>query len=249
MTDRTLTVGTLNVWGRWGDWPSRFEALRSAWPLPGPDVLMLQEVADDSSGDQAQEIAAALGYPEFVSAEGHRTPDGREGVAILSRRALGNAREEELPPASDPARRVLVAEVAAGGAAVSLVCGHTVAVPEHVRLEQVHALLSRPEEPLVVGADLNESPAKVGPLLTAVGLVDALEDDGAPTWPMSHVTFGEAWTSQIGRAPHFSLTPRRLDYVLARGFEVRGAAVHDLRTEDGVHASDHALVTAELALA
>jgi endonuclease/exonuclease/phosphatase family metal-dependent hydrolase len=252
MTDRTpdsdrLTVGTLNVWGRWADWPGRLAALRAAWPAPGPDVLMLQEVVCDGAGDQAAEVAEALGYPHAVSVEGHRTgEDAREGVALLSRRALRDARSAALPD-SDPVRRLALAEVEVGDRTVTLVCGHTVAVPEAVRREQVHALLARPEDPLVLGADLNEPPASVAPVLAAVGLRDALGEDPVATWPTCEATFGAAWSSQIGRAPHFSLEPRRLDYLLTRGMRTLAAAVHDLRTPDGVYASDHALVVAEVA--
>ena len=242
---RVLSVGTLNVWGRWADWSDRLAVLRETWPHPGPDVLMLQEVICDGHGDQAEEIAAAVGYPEWFSIEGHRVEDAREGVAILSRRPLHDAREEELP-VSEPSRRVLLAEVDVDGAPVTVACGHTVASPESVRLEQVHALLALDQDPLVLGADLNETPATVTPLLDALGLTDALGPDPAPTWPMCHLTFGAAWEAQLGRAPHFSLERRRLDYLLTRGLHVERAGIHDLRTEDGRHASDHALVTAEL---
>ena len=244
---RVLSVGTLNVWGRWADWPERLAVLHTTWPHPGPDVLMLQEVICDDHGDQAEEVAAALGYPEWFSIEGHRVQDAREGVAILSRRPLHDAREEELP-VSEPSRRVLLAEVDVDGGPVTVACGHTVASPEHVRLEQVHALLALGEDPLVLGADLNETPATVAPLLDALGLTDALRGNPAPTWPMCHLTFGAAWEAQLGRAPHFSLERRRLDYLLTRGLHVGDSAIHDLRTDDGRHASDHALVTAELGL-
>jgi endonuclease/exonuclease/phosphatase family metal-dependent hydrolase len=240
---RVLSVGTLNVWGRWADWPDRLDVLRETWPHPGPDVLMLQEVICDGHGDQAEEIAAAVGYPEWFSIEGHRVEDAREGVAILSRRPLLDAREEELP-VSDPSRRVLLAEVEVDGTAVTVACGHTVASPEHIRLEQVHALLARNEDPLVLGADLNDVPAVVGPLIDAARLDDALGRDEVPTWPMCRQTFGEAWRSQIGRAPHFSLEQRRLDYLLTRGMEVLSSGVEPLRADDGVFASDHALVWA-----
>ena len=101
-----LTVGTLNLWGRWADWPGRLAALEAAWPEPGPDVLLLQEVRCDGLGDQADEVADALGYPERVSVEGHRTDDGREGIAIVSRVPLLDA-HDELLPTSEPARRIL----------------------------------------------------------------------------------------------------------------------------------------------
>jgi endonuclease/exonuclease/phosphatase family metal-dependent hydrolase len=238
-----LSVGTLNLWGRWADWPGRLAALESAWPAPGPDVLLLQEVRCDGLGDQADEVGEALGYGERVSIEGHRTDDGREGIAIVSRVPLLDY-EDELLPTSEPARRILLARVEVDGEPVSIACGHTVAVPEDVRAEQVRALLRRTEDPLVLGADLNDVPGVVGPLIEAAGLQDALGRDEVVTWPMCTQTFGEAWRSQIGRAPHFSLEQRRLDYLLTRGMEVVDAGVEPLRGEDGTYASDHALVWA-----
>ena len=238
-----LTIGTLNLWGRWADWPGRIAALEATWPDPGPDVLLLQEVRCDGLGDQADEVGDALGYGERISIEGHRTDDGREGIAIVSRVPLLDP-HDELLPTSEPARRILVARVDVDGEAVSIACGHTVAVPEDVRAEQVRALLTRDEDPLVLGADLNEVPARVGPLIDEAGLHDALGRDEVATWPMCRQTFGEAWRSQIGRAPHFSLEQRRLDYLLTRGMEVLDAGVEPLRADDGTYASDHALVWA-----
>jgi endonuclease/exonuclease/phosphatase family metal-dependent hydrolase len=238
-----LTVGTLNLWGRWADWPARLAALEATWPEPSPDVLLLQEVRCDGLGDQSDEVADAVGYPERVSIEGHRTDDGREGIAIVSRVPLLDVRDELLPT-SEPARRILFARVEIDGDLVSVACGHTVAVPEDVRAEQVRALLATTEDPLVLGADLNEVPDVVGPLIEEAGLEDALHGDEVATWPMCRQTFGEAWRSQIGRAPHFSLEQRRLDYLLTRGMEVLGAGVEHLRGEDGTYASDHALVWA-----
>ena len=235
-----LSVGTLNVWGRWADWPARLAALRESWPVPGPDVLLLQEVRTDAAGDQAAEIADALGYPERTWVEGHRAGDGAaEGLAIVSRRPLRRT-HDELLPASDPCRRVLVAEVDG----ITVVCGHTVAVPEDVRRAQVEALVDRPGEPLILGADLNDVPKAVAPLLAAADLRDALDGNPAPTWPMSDVTFREAWALEIGRAPEFSLERRRLDYLLSRGLRVLDAGVVELEALDGRHASDHALVWA-----
>lgn len=238
-----LTVGTLNLWGRWADWPARLEALRRSFPRPGPDVLLLQEVRHDAAGHQAEEVALALDYPESVTVEGHWADDGSEGLAMLSRVALEGAHAETLP-LSDPARRVLVAAVACTVGPVTVVCGHTVAVPEEVRRHQVRALLARIGSPLVVGADLNDTPEAVAPLLRDAGLHDALDGDPSPTWPMNELTFGEAWRTMVGRAPQFSLERRRLDYLLSRGLEVADAGVEELQPPGGPHASDHALVWA-----
>jgi endonuclease/exonuclease/phosphatase family metal-dependent hydrolase len=240
-----LAVGTLNVWGRWADWPSRLRTLTEMWPSPGPDVVLLQEVRHDRLGDQAAEIAGALGYPEHATVEGHRSDDGSEGLAVLSRVPLGDVHHEALPT-SEPARRVLVARVDVGGRPVTLLGGHTVAVPEDVRLEQVRALLCREDDPVILGADLNDTPDAVGGLLAEAGLDDVLGADQVATWPMCELTFGDAWREQIGRVPHFSLHRRRLDYLLTRGLEVVEAGVDELRDGDGRYASDHALVWARV---
>jgi endonuclease/exonuclease/phosphatase family metal-dependent hydrolase len=238
-----LTVGTLNLWGRWAEWPKRLETLRRTYPSPGPDVLMLQEVRHDAFGDQAEEVAAALGYDHCITVEGHRADDGSEGLAMLSRRALVGAHAEPLP-ASDPARRVLVARVDLTDETVTLVCGHTVAVPEVARRAQVSALLfGRPDDPLALGADLNETPEVLSADIEEAGLRDCLSVDGPPTWPMCKATFGAAWENQLRRAPHFSLRRRRLDYLLCRGMIPVAAEVDELGA-NGDHASDHALVWA-----
>lgn len=241
-----LTIGTLNLWGRWADWPARLEALRTCFPSPGPDVLLLQEVRHDDAGDQAAEVADALGYPQSITVEGHRADDGSEGLAMLSRVPLDRPHDESMP-ISDPARRVLVATVACARGPVTVVCAHTVAVPEDVRREQVRALLARTGSPIVVGADLNDTPDAVAPLLDAAGLRDALDGDEVPTWPMNELTFGEAWRSVLGHAPQFSLERRRLDYLLSRGLDVIDSGVDELQPAGGPHASDHAMVWARYA--
>ena len=110
--------------------------------------------------------------------------------------------------------------------------------------DQVRALLARHGEPLVLGADLNDTPDAVAPLLRDAGLLDALDGDQVVTWPMNELTFGEAWRSMVGHAPQFSLEPRRLDYLLSRGLEVAEAGVEELQPDGGPHASDHAMVWA-----
>jgi endonuclease/exonuclease/phosphatase family metal-dependent hydrolase len=236
-----MVLGTLNVWGRWADWPARRMSLRAAWPDPGPDVILLQEVRADAHGHQAEEIAELLGYPFVFAVPVHEDEHGSEGLAILARRPLHRRRTEHMPT-SMPARLVLLADVELGAIALTVACAHTVAVPDDVRAGQVDVLLTRAEAPLVLGADLNDTPDVIGPLARRAGLVDALEGDATPTWPLCHVTFGEAWRSQLGRAPHFSLAPRRLDYLLCRGVDVISAGVDPLG-----QASDHALVWADVA--
>lgn len=237
-----MRVATLNLWGRFADWPARRDVLVAHWPDPPPDVVMLQEVVCDEHGDQAEELAEALGYDRVEQIEGHRHAGGREGLAMLARVPLEDVRAIDLP-ASQPDRRLLAATVDLGRP-VHLLCAHTVAVPDDVRMRQILAILHRQEEPVVIGADLNEVPAVIKPLLG--DLTDCLDGDPSPTWPMCPRTFGAAWEALQGRAPHFSLEPRRLDYLLARSLEVVDSGVHPLGDGNGQFASDHALVWASV---
>lgn len=240
-----LHVASLNLWGRWADWRARCAVLVEHWPDPAPDVVMLQEVVCDSEGDQAEELGRALGYGHVEQAEGHRHGDGREGLAVLSRLPLHQPRAADLP-ASEPGRRVLMTMVETSDGPVHLACAHTVAVPDDIRMRQILEILRLREEPLVIGADLNETPAIITPLLRDPGLVDCLAAVEDPTWPMCAATFGAAWEALQGRAPHFSLTPRRLDYLLTRSMRPLAAGVHPLEDGRGRFASDHALVWATL---
>jgi endonuclease/exonuclease/phosphatase family metal-dependent hydrolase len=242
-----LRVATLNVWGRFADWPTRLEVLGERSHEISADVLMLQEVCRDDWGDQATQIADWLGYPIVAATQGHEIPGGAEGVAILSRTTLEDVTVEDLP-ASLPRRRALMATLPRSGHTLRLVCGHTVAVPEHVRTLQARALLAHTEAPLVIGADLNAPPDELDGALKRARLGDALAGDPTPTWPVCDVTFGDAWTSQFGRAPHFSLTPRRLDYLLGRGIRVHDAGVQTLGSPGRGFASDHAAVWADITI-
>lgn len=241
-----VRIATLNVWGRFHDWPARLEILERHWGAVDADVLLLQEACRDDAGDQAAEVAARLGYPHLESTEGHDFEGGSEGVAILSRHPLADVREEALPP-SDPPRRALMASIAVGDATVTLVCGHTVAVPESVRGAQIAALLSRHERPVVIGGDLNATPDEVEVALERVELEDSLSRNGSPTWPLCEATFGDAWSRHFGQLPHFALHPKRIDYLLSRGLHVVRSEAVALGSHASGFASDHAAVFADYA--
>jgi len=83
--------------------------------------------------------------------------------------------------------------------------------------------------------------------IAAAGLRDSLVEDETPTWPTCETTFGAAWRQQLRRSPDFSLSPRRLDYLLSRGVLPLRAQVRELR-QGPEYASDHALVTASFQL-
>lgn len=245
--DEVLRVATLNAWGRFAAWPARLQVMRSRWVAVDADVLLLQEVCADQDGDQAREVAAYLGYPDVVWTEGHQVLGGSEGLAILSRLPVADVRVDDLP-ASEPPRRMLSADLTKSGSTVRVVCAHTVAVPEDARLRQVAAVLACADERVIIGGDLNAPPEEILPLASAAQLDDCLDGDATPTWPVSEAAFGDSWTAEFGRAPHFSLHPRRLDYVLTRALRVAAAGVDVLGDAEGGYASDHAVVWADIVL-
>lgn len=241
-----LRIATLNVWGRFADWSTRLERLVACFPQREPDILLLQEVVDDGATDQAAEIAEALGYEHLERALTRLESDVEEGVAIAARPLLSGARSEELP-ASRPARRTVVAEVELGAAPpLTIASAHTIAAPPAVRAGQVEAIVRRPEDRLVIGADLNLPPGGLARLLDGCGLRDSLDLSAEPpTWPVCRDTFSAAWEAALGHAPKFSLSPKRIDYLLSRGVEVVASGVEPLGSESAGYASDHALVWAD----
>jgi endonuclease/exonuclease/phosphatase family metal-dependent hydrolase len=246
-----LRVATLNLWGRFGDWPRRLETLRATWPAVDADVLLLQEVWTSPARDQVAQTAAALGYPHAVRGLAvPEAPGGRdvETVAILSRLPLRDAAVTVLPH-SDPLRSRVAATVEHPRSALRAACGHTVFTPPALCHAQVGALVDLQGSPAVVGGDLNAPDDVVLPLAARHGLVDSLTGDVVPTWPVDREAFRRGWIERVGAEPTFSLTPRRLDYVLCRGALAVAAGVDPLcDPRTGVPASDHAAVWADLRL-
>lgn len=241
-----MRVATLNLWGRFASWGKRLDLLVAAWGDRTVDVLFLQEVVRGRGIDQAADVAEALAYPFRACADVALDTGVSEGVAILSRHPLTERAPADLSVGARP-RRAAVAAISPGGRSITLLSAHTVAVPDDARRRQIMATLRRPEQPLIIGADLNETPDAVARMATRHGLHDALAEDGSsPTWPICGRTFSAAWEAELGHAPAFSLAPKRIDYLLSRGITVCGSGVDPLDV-GGEHPSDHALVWADYA--
>lgn len=236
-------VATLNLWGWFGDWPRRLDMLESVWPLISADVLLVQEARFVDERDQARQVADALGYPHFVQGRAHTDADGEEGVAILARVPLKDMRLDELPT-SEPRRCLISATAELGSQSVRFGCAHTVFAPEQARDGQIDAVCALAGDRVVVGGDLNAEPPAVQPRAACHGLLDSLAGDH-PTWPVCPETFAAAWSARNGRAPHFSLEPRRLDYLLSRGLELEASRAVALGDDAGGFVSDHAAVWAD----
>lgn len=242
-----MRVATLNLWGRFSDWPQRHAILAEQLPPLGVDVYFLQEVVcGDGRGDELQEVAALLGHPwtARVVAENrpHETED--EGVAIVSRLPLRDTAVWPLPP-SHPPRHRLEASVEWEGGTLRLMTFHAAVSEDEGRDEQIAALADLRADPVVIGSDLNAPPSLVRPLLGST-FADSLDWSDEPTWPVDAQEFVDAWEAKLGEKPKGDPDPRRLDYLLCRGVRVAGSGTVALR-RDGRSASDHLLVWADLA--
>jgi len=241
-----LSVGTLNLWGVWADWPGRLSVLLRRLPAVAPDVLALQEVVVGARVHQAETLAELLGYPHACFLAGHQEPQGIEGLALLSRHPL-RPRAPLALPASAPRRRVLQADVTpAPGVVVRVRCAHTVGPPGAVQDAQVRALLGQPcPGPTVLLGDFNQELWQFSAHLVASPFASAVPDSAPASWPMSAEAFRRAWTANLGTPPHFPLAPRRLDHILVHRLQGVRSAVEPL-ADGAAFGSDHALVRADL---
>lgn len=242
-----LRVATLNLWGRFADWPRRRALLGEQLPTLEIDVYLLQEVVcGDGRGDQLAEVAELLGYEwtARVIAENrpHETED--EGVAIVSRLPLHSTAVWPLPP-SHPPRHRLESSLEWNDRPLRLMTLHAAVSDRDGRDEQIAALAALKANPLVLGSDLNAPPQMVKPLLEA-SLADTLGWDAQPTWPVDADEFVQAWEKKLGRKPEEEPEPRRLDYLLYRGVEISASGTVILGDSQR-SASDHHLVWADLA--
>jgi endonuclease/exonuclease/phosphatase family metal-dependent hydrolase len=238
----SLRVASLNLWGRFADWPHRRTILGRLLPPLAIDVYLLQEVVCVHGGDdQLPEFAELLGYEwsARVVAESRPHEVEDEGVAIVSRIPLRHTAVWPLPD-SEPPRNRLQASLELGGVGIRVVTLHAAVSAEEGRDDQIEALASIGGDAIVLGADLNAPPSTVRPLL-GDAFDDSLRWDEAPTWPLDADEVAAAWEEKLGQPPKREPTPCRLDYLLFRGLEVVASGTVELR--DGTRsASDHALV-------
>ncbi|HJQ51298.1 MAG TPA: endonuclease/exonuclease/phosphatase family protein [Gaiellaceae bacterium] len=241
-----LRVATLNIWGRFADWPRRRAILAKQLPPLAIDVYLLQEVVcGDGRGDQLAEVAELLGYEwsTRVIAENRPQETEDEGVAILSRLPLHSTAVWPLPP-SHPPRHRLEASVEWSGTTLRLMTLHAAVSKGDGRDEQIACLAELKAEPLLLGSDLNAPPSLVRPLLDN-SFADTLSWDEQPTWPLNADEFVQAWQEKLGEKPQGESKPRRLDYLLYRGIDALDSGTIAVR-EPERSASDHRLVWADL---
>ena len=121
-----LRVLTLNIWNRQGPWEARLLAIRRGIERLSPDVVALQEVLhlDGAPTDQAEDIAAGLGYHAVFGAAWDIGGGLLFGNAVLSRFPIAAHETFLLPSGGEEQRALLYATVEAPFGRVPLFVTH-----------------------------------------------------------------------------------------------------------------------------
>ncbi len=263
-----MRIITWNLWGRFGPWPARKEAIATTLAEVRPDLCGLQEVWLTDDQNIAAELADRLGM-SWCWKMASRTKlaggdDVRIGNAILSRWPILADATVILPVADATEGRVAVhARVQAPGGVLPMFTTHLTHHPgaSQIRVAQVRQVAAFIAEhsahcayPPVVTGDFNAEPASdelrlLGGILTAPVvpgqvLVDAWRyvDPADPGFTMDRAN-GYRQASQIPDS--------RIDYILVglpkqgRG-RVQSARLAGCGPVDGVWPSDHFAVVADI---
>jgi endonuclease/exonuclease/phosphatase family metal-dependent hydrolase len=270
LVETRVRIATWNLWARYGPWERRAPAISTTLQRVGADIIGLQEVWDDGTHNQAEQLAAELGFEGSVWAPNLTFPDGvRAGNAVIARWPISRHVVRALPregagAADDEGeeRLAVFAEVAGPRGPIQVFCAHLSWRDDHsgVRQEQVRALCEfvrecRPRSfPAIVVGDLNSEPSSDEiRLLTGLAAV-----------PVPGVVFRDTWRVVHPDAPGYTVSndnpfdranlflDQRIDYVLA-GVPKLGGVGHATAVEvfgdapiDGTFPSDHYGVVADL---
>jgi endonuclease/exonuclease/phosphatase family metal-dependent hydrolase len=263
-----MRVLTWNVWGRFGPWQQRQDAITAVLGAAEADVVCLQELFSDEHEPHghARRLAAPLGM--LAASSVGPFFDGRSVAnGVLSRWPILHADQVPLPDGEGrpSPRNALVATIDAPFGQVTVVSTHlhhrldgsTVRQAQTRALAELVALRRGDPEtafPLILAGDLNATPdsdelrlltGRAAPPVAGLLLTDAWEVAGDGTR-------GDTWSSDNPYVSDSAWPGRRLDYVLVSwprprpiGNPVR-ARLAGVEAVEGVYASDHYAVVADL---
>lgn len=245
-----MRIGTLNVWGLFGDWKSRKELLDKIWNKKlAPDFLCLQEVCISNQINQLHDLKEITGYEYHLFAPSHIYNDTVEGVAVFSQQEPSKYQVIDLPETSPEnttsrnTRRVAL-NVSFEGLPVSVVSSHLSFFPASDNRNQIEFLLQSLKDPVIVASDFNIKQTdflrfmKKRPEWRIDGLYDV-------TWPNDINQFKTGWKEKTGLEPYFQIEPTQLDYIITNSpFKLKETKCQHLE-ENGIYVSDHAMLVNE----
>lgn len=236
----SLGVVTFNLYHDKADWPQRRALVIEELRTLDPDVIVLQEVLQhESLRNQAEDLAAALGYQAWFASVDPAGNVRRYGNAILTRHPVLARDWTPLRPRED-ARNAAFVRIEVGGRSLNIYATHPNyrddAEGERMRRQQSGDLLA------FIGRTAGDAPSIVA------GDFNAASD--RPEMALIGAGFDNAYDALHGRAdsrptlnPHyFPDDPRRIDHVyLQRGAlkPLEARIVLDREGTPGVWPSDH----------
>jgi endonuclease/exonuclease/phosphatase family metal-dependent hydrolase len=264
----TLRVVTLNMWGEQPPLDERMALIEAGIRELRPDVVALQEVRqiEGKLPNQAQTLGERCGY-RWVYAKGTSWGGGDEGVAVLSRHAIGEY-ESMVLPASTPeeTRVVLMARIDAPQGSVRVYTTHLNYRLTHglLREQQVVAIddfvkAHASEAPQILTGDFNATPEHdeirfLRGLHTMAGRRVFYQDAYARRHPVE-TEAGFTWSRRnpFTERLRWLERDRRIDYIFVtpiardgRGVVHECQIVYDRPDAHGNYASDHFGVMADI---
>jgi endonuclease/exonuclease/phosphatase family metal-dependent hydrolase len=268
-----VRVLTFNLWGRRGTWDARRSVIAGGLAELRPDLVSFQEAIVTDQYDQARDL---LGSEYHVVHQQQREAgtDGVEkgqGASIASRWPFKDVREVDInvtPRTADFACTTIVAEIA-----VPEPVGRLLLV-NHLPNWQLNFERERELQAVAAGRVIEELIDGHDIHVVVAGDFTADPDSGSVRFwtgrqslKGTSVCYRDAWESTHPGEAGLTFTPdnplmadrdwpfRRLDYILVRCGEHAGSALEIVdcrrafdRPVDGVWASDHFGVLADLAL-
>lgn len=229
-----MRLVTLNTWKNTEPYDDRLSAMTGLLAGAAADLILLQEAFIGGVIDTAAHLGLALDMHVHAAParakprlNGGIMVDSTNGLAILSPWAADEEAIVELP--SDPRDPGRIAQVARFGGliVVNLHLTHLDDGDDLRRAQARHLVEALPEGiATVIGGDFNAEPqSSTLDLLKAAGFRDLAE-----------------------RNPFATCGQRRIDFLMTRDLAVIDVAVEPVgdREIDGIHASDHAGVLAEV---
>ncbi|GAA1546215.1 endonuclease/exonuclease/phosphatase family protein [Kribbella lupini] len=265
-----VRVATLNIWCRHGDWPARREVLRAEFARLQPDLIAVQETVVNGEYDQVREL---LGDEYHLLHQGRRAREG-VGCSIAARWEPQEVREvdhlvtDRVDPDDFPGRstlaefdtpvgRVLLAHHKPNWQVPYERERELQAVDAARAIEQ--AVAGRPDVHVVLAGDFDARPETASiRFWTGRQSLGDLSVNYQDAWEFAHRDEpGHTFTIEnpliVAEADWSRIPPRRIDYLMVRcddrGPTLRINSCERLLAQpvDGVHASDHFGVIADLA--
>ncbi len=256
-----LKLLTINIWNRQGPWERRLPLLREGIRALDPDLVGLQEVLhlEGAGPDQAQDIAAGLGYhTAFGRAWAIWGGELDLGNALLSRWPILEVRNWPLPvlEASEENRAILYALVDAPYGRVPVFVTH-LSWRFHAAAEralQVRAIddlateVAPPADgfPAILMGDMNAEPdSDEMRFLRGLTALGGRSTYWADAFGICGEGPGHTWSRRNAYALAEREPSRRIDYIFSRGpdrqkrGEPLAARVVLDHPSDGVWPSDH----------